>query len=618
MSPKGPIIVFACALGVMAAQPIWADCARAAQPSPGTTDTLADISGLADFETAAGGSESGLAGFSTSSGTDVPPMRKGSSSASGYNPDFIKRIQKGLADQGFYLGPIDGLFGPRTEGAIRAYQDSSDLPVDGKPTEQLLIDIETGGKVSELLNRLEKSQEQATEQAREALLARPETRALIEGGASSDAGTLDTEACMAAPTPRCLLQEASASARDIEKPEMRDWALGEILASQAKAGLAADALGTTRRIHDPRLIIVALRDIAKAQALTGNFEDAMAAVDIIPDPLQQVEAYVAIAEVQAQRGHVAQAGETARHLEDYLKRVKDPLAQLTFHTRVAVIMFDAGDKTHAAEHIKAAEHLIGYIKTDKDREEGKRYIAAAYAENGQPAKAMDILKNVQAGAYDVPVLIAAATKLAQTGDDNEALVTAENIEAVRYRALVLARIASYQAGAGNLDKARETLDKALEAAKQIRFPFAKAYAFSRIALALDDVGISAGNDADLLDRALEAAHLIKDDRLRAHIFWTIADARRRAQDADGAKRAQAEADKATADIMSPFSRVWMLCDIAEERAGRGELDNAWAVFNEAFAEAKTITNPWGRARALGKVAGTMTTLAFQKSQVANR
>lgn len=630
MPRKGPIIVLACAFGMMTPPSVGGEGARAAALTPAPTAQTMDISGLADFATAAGSAGSarhdgelhdkGLAGFDTAAGAPGSDGDDGPGRSVGakYNPEFIRRIQKALADQGFYLGPIDGLFGPRTEAAIRAYQDSADLPVDGLPSEQLVIDIETGGKVGELLNRLEKSRAKATEQAREALLSRPETRALIEGGAARTAKGHDVDACMAAPEPRCLLWEASENARDIEKPEMRDWALGEILTAQAKAGLAEDALLTTRRIHDPRLIMVALRDIAKAQAQAGQTEDAMAAVDVIPDTTQQVEAYIAIAEIQAQRGQVELASETAHHLIDYLKRITDPLAQLTLRTRIAVILFEAGEAEHAAENIRAAEDLMQYIKDDEERAEGQRYIAAAYAENGFPAKAMELLKDVQAGAHDVPVLIAAATKQAQSGADSEALVTAENIEAVRYRALVLARIASYQAGAGNLDKARTTLDKALEAAKTIRFPFAKAYAFSRIALALDDVGISAGNDIQLLDEALDTAHLIKDDRLRAHIFWTIADARLRAQDGEGAKRAQAEADKATADIMSPFSRVWMLCDIAEERARRGELDAAWAVFADAMDEAKTITHPWGRARALGKVAGTMTTLAFEGAETASR
>lgn len=594
MRPTGQILMLACAFGMFSAAPGWAASVDA-RP-------LLDAQSLAMFETAAGGPME-----------TVQPQARGN-----YPANLIRKIQQGLADQGFYLGPIDGRFGPKIEAAIRTYQKSADLPVDGVPTPSLAIDLETGGKVGQLLNTLEKSRIAAADSAREALLSRPETRHLVDGPASTLETPHDSKVCMAQPDPKCLLLEASISAADIEKPEMRDWALGEILTSQAKAGLASDALVTTRRIHDPRLIMVALRDIAKAQAAGGHNAEAMAAVDIIPNLEQQVEAYVAIAEIQANNGQLTEAEETAVHLVDYLRRMNNPLIKIQFRTRIAVILYKAHNEGLALKHIRAAEELIRAISVASDRDEALRYIAGAYAETGAPAKAMTILKRATGAGDDFPVLIAAATGLAQAGEAGEALITADSIEAVRYRALVLARIASYQAGAGELDNARLALDKALKAAEKIKFPFAKAYAYSRISLAMNDVGISASNDTKLLNRAMDAATLITDDRLRAHILWTIADERRRAQDAPGAALALEQAQAATEDIKSPFSRVWMLCDIAEDRAQRTEIDDAWSIFGEAMIEAKSITHPWGRARALSKVAGTMTMLADRTTETALR
>lgn len=594
MSPKGPFIVLA-ALGMISAvQTSWA--------ASGSVRTPVYIENLATFETAAGAALD-----------EEEPVRLSRST------NVVRRIQESLADQGFYLGPVDGRFGPQTEAAIKAYQKSADLKVDGKASERLAKDLETGGQVSKLLGRLENSRKKSTAAARDALLSNPDTRNLIEGAEAAALGVPhDSKACMAKPEPRCLLIEASASARDIDKPEMRDWALGEILTAQARAGLAADAALTTRRIHDPRLIMVALRDIAKARAEIGAFEDAMAAVDIIPDPVQQVEAYVAIAEIQSKHNEAFDAAQTVKLLTPYLTRIPSRLTRVSFRTRLAVILHKSGHEALALNNIKAAENLLSSIADHEAQEKAMRHIAAAYAENGLAERALEILKNVENGADDVPVLIAAATGQAQSGASSAALVTADSIEAVRYRALVLARIASYQAGAGLFDEAQDTLSKAKKAAATIRFPFAKAYAFSRIALAFNDVGISIGEDQTLLNEGIEAAHLIRDDRLKAHIFWTIADERRRGGDLAGATRAQIEATKATDNIMSPFSRVWMLCDIAEERAKRQEYDAAWSVFSQALEEAKTISNAWGRARALGKVAATMTTLADKATQTATR
>ncbi|MBF0247424.1 MAG: hypothetical protein HQL36_05060 [Alphaproteobacteria bacterium] len=124
-------------------------------------------------------------------------------------------------------------------------------------------------------------------------------------------------------------------------------------------------------------------------------------------------------------------------------------------------------------------------------------------------------------------------------------------------------------------------------------------------------------DNALLKRAIDYAHLISDPRLKAQVLWTMADARARGGDAQGAADIQDAANSATRDILSPFSRVWMLCDIAEERAGQAETAGSWQVFKQAMDEAKTIKNPWGRSRALARVASTMTVLADRTVQTRN-
>jgi peptidoglycan hydrolase-like protein with peptidoglycan-binding domain len=43
----------------------------------------------------------------------------------------IASMQAGLAQLGYDPGPIDGVFGPRTSGAVRAFQRAEELIVDG-------------------------------------------------------------------------------------------------------------------------------------------------------------------------------------------------------------------------------------------------------------------------------------------------------------------------------------------------------------------------------------------------------------------------------------------------------------------------------------------------------
>ena len=47
-------------------------------------------------------------------------------------------LQEGLARRGYDVGTADGIIGPRTVAAIKEFQKSAGLPVDGFPTVALL------------------------------------------------------------------------------------------------------------------------------------------------------------------------------------------------------------------------------------------------------------------------------------------------------------------------------------------------------------------------------------------------------------------------------------------------------------------------------------------------
>ena len=50
----------------------------------------------------------------------------------------VKTVQAGLANQGFYKGPIDGLYGRATRDAVARYQEARQLGVTGTLTRQTL------------------------------------------------------------------------------------------------------------------------------------------------------------------------------------------------------------------------------------------------------------------------------------------------------------------------------------------------------------------------------------------------------------------------------------------------------------------------------------------------
>lgn len=523
---------------------------------------------------------------------------------------MVQRVQQGLADAGYFKGAIDGRFNEQTDQAIRTYQRREGLPQSGIANKQLAAHIETSVKVQSLLKQLQRQRLSKIDEARAALMARPETRDLLsdpKGRKQRADAQRDASGCFSEPTPKCLLAEASQNAIAIFKAELRNWALGEILVAEAKAGLVAEAMETVRLIGDPRLIMVALRDIATAQARAGRPVEALAAADIIPDPVKRLEALSHIATIQARRDNPQGTEKTARLLLDGLSGIDDHLKRFSLATSAVTALAHAG-KYQMAEKELAIIRREAESETDPGRRSAAlRHVASALAEIGKPGRALAMLKELPDLSEHIPVLVSAATAQARAGHPEQAISTAQTIEAVRYRAVVLSRIALAQAKAGDVPGGRATLDKALLEAATIKLPFAMAYAYQRIALALMEV--SALGEADTFDLAIDTATLISDDKLRAQTLWTLATGKRASGDGPGADETMALAESATAEIKSSFTRVWMFCEISLAHLSAGRKQSAWAAFNRALAITEGIGGPWGSARALAKLASTLSELS---------
>ena len=68
--------------------------------------------------------------------------------------DRVRTAQEYLTTLGYDPGTPDGIVGPRTEAAIRAFQRNNDLPVDGMVSDQLIGAI-YGAWLVHLKTRLE-------------------------------------------------------------------------------------------------------------------------------------------------------------------------------------------------------------------------------------------------------------------------------------------------------------------------------------------------------------------------------------------------------------------------------------------------------------------------------
>lgn len=522
-------------------------------------------------------------------------------------PDpVVKRIQKQLSAIGIYQGPVDGKMGPRTEQAIRLFQQSRGLKVDGVANEDLANTLETDEKVNELLKRLETVRNKKIDDARQALMADPRTRRLLDEEARGEVANpaRDPEPCFRNPTPRCLLQEAVESAKAIFKDELRDWAFGEILAAQARAGLAGDATTTARRIADPRLVMVALREISVALARGGESDGAMKAADVIPDTEKRLEAYAAIAEILAGLGERDRLRAAVKRIETLLK----PLGgeqQARYYARFAVLYRSLQDVKTSRSYMNKAAKIADGLSDATQRNAAYRHLAIARAEMADPVGARAVLEKVTAESDRIPILSSVAQAHARNGDADKALSAATEIPAERYRAVALSDVAGILAHGGQTGRANDAIDQARALTGDIKLPYARSFAASRIAMALIDLATASGG---AFDEAITAAGAIEDDTLRAYTLWAVVTEQRRAGEHEAAQRTAVLAREAVEAIKSRLSQVWLYADLASSFAEAWEKEPAWSAFKDGLDIAHGVTNAWGRARALAKLANALSAM----------
>lgn len=73
--------------------------------------------------------------------------------------DMITTVQRELAQRGYYDGALDGLPGPRTEQAIKEFEQNNGLRMTGEPSEQLLNQIRKARHRSEITGSIPHQEE---------------------------------------------------------------------------------------------------------------------------------------------------------------------------------------------------------------------------------------------------------------------------------------------------------------------------------------------------------------------------------------------------------------------------------------------------------------------------
>src|SRR5262249_56950306 len=71
-------------------------------------------------------------------GAGAGPSKVGAPSGPRSPGEIINDIQRELAGRGYYDGAVDGIYGPKTDAAIRAFEQAAGLKPSTEPNEALL------------------------------------------------------------------------------------------------------------------------------------------------------------------------------------------------------------------------------------------------------------------------------------------------------------------------------------------------------------------------------------------------------------------------------------------------------------------------------------------------
>lgn len=511
----------------------------------------------------------------------------------------IQQAQELLKQQDLYGGEIDGIKTPALVEAIKKYQLQHGLKQTGRITASLLEHMENIGRVRALISRLDIVRKDRQAKARQALLANPATRKLIEEKENKVADpTRDASRCFESPSSDCLLKEAVESSRAVFEDDLRDWALGEILSAQVSTGLSDAAMETAARIKDSRLVIAALTNIAKAQAKEGNISEALSGLSLIPVAQRRLSVLLDIAAIHED------AGEREQQVQIINKILAGVFAVERLEDRLS-IQIQAAETLSSADKersLRLLEEITTTIKAQvKDRSQTTllRQSASAMAKIGYPEWSLKALADLPDDETRIPVLMAATRAFLKEKRFQAARRTIQRISAPRYRSVILTDLAHKLWEDQKNDPAMKTLAEAQTLANSINLPFAKNYALSKITETLITI---AGQSKDSLkaEQAYRILDKIKDDRLKAKGLWHLSTMSLQHGLVVQKTDLEKETDKAMGAIKSQFSKAWILGDLADLHYSSGQTKQAEKAFKLGLQTAKDIKNPWARSRALAK------------------
>jgi hypothetical protein len=261
----------------------------------------------------------------------------------------------------------------------------------------------------------------------------------------------------------------------------------------------------------------------------------------------------------------------------------DPAVKPLLAARAAEIEARLGESARFLSRVDAIRN--GLLRIDPEvRAVGMVALASALALADRPEAALAELRHVRDPLLRMPGEMLILEALARLGRIDETLALVRSVDLPRYKVVAACRAAVKLAERGERGEASRLLLQAEKDAAAVDLPFARAYAQSRVALARKELGET--------EAALKLSIAIEDPQLRAQVQWELA------SDPSWSDRILPLAEESSLEIIDPFTRVWMFSDLARDRAARGRGEETKEHLNRAVEEARTIKDPWSKARAL--------------------
>lgn len=81
-------------------------------------------------------------------GADVTAEKEGAHSppSSQISSDTVRQVQQKLNEEGYQVGPVDGIWGPKTESAIKNFQQAKGMEATGTLNEDTLAELNIEGQ----------------------------------------------------------------------------------------------------------------------------------------------------------------------------------------------------------------------------------------------------------------------------------------------------------------------------------------------------------------------------------------------------------------------------------------------------------------------------------------